>query len=434
MKKQNLRITFYRLIILSIVISLSACNSQPLDLKSELQKLSDLSLNVLDSDSIYTETYELWYPQNVDHDNNKSEEFHQRVIVSHVGYDRPTVVVIEGYNLFSTRASELSMLLNANQITIEHRFFDQSRPDSIPWKYLTVKQAATDQHKIIQSIKHIYSGKWITTGISKGGQTTMYHRRFFPNDVDASVPYVAPFNFEREDPRITEHLNTVGNKNCRDKILEFQTTLFENKEEILPLLKEHAAERNYTFNNIGIERAYDLNVLEYSFAFWQWSGDCSRIPNKDANINDIFNHWKSTSSFSFFCDQKDDTDLLFTYQALSEIGFYDYDITPFSKYLDDTSNITFDFKIPGHINYSYKPESMQDIKNWIEESGNNFLYIYGENDPWAATAVVPSNNTNSVLMINPGGNHGTRIRSFPDEMKDSIYTVLEDWLDLDIIK
>ncbi len=435
MKKQNSKLKTFRFILFVIIsFSIAACNNQAKDLKSSLQKLSEVPIETLESDSMYTETYELWYTQNVDHDNKKSEKFNQQVIINHVGFDRPTIVILEGYDLYSTKAGELSKLLNANQITIEHRFFNKSRPNSIPWEFLNIKQAAIDQHNIIQSLKSIYPGKWISTGISKGGQTTMYHRRFFPDDVDASVAYVAPFNFEREDPRIAEHLNTVGTKECRDKVLDFQTLLFEKKSEILPLVKERAQEKEYTFNLTGIERAYDLNVLEYSFAFWQWSGDCNKIPESKASIEDIFNHWTSVSSFSWFCDQKDDTDLLFTYQALSEIGFYDYDITPFREYLEDSVNITFDFKIPSHINYDFNAESMQDIKKWIQESGNYMLYIYGEYDPWAATAVNPSENTIAVKMVNPGGNHRTRIKSFPDNMKDSIYDILENWSGVEIVE
>ncbi|NOQ27013.1 MAG: peptidase [Bacteroidales bacterium] len=435
MEKQNSKFKTFRFILFAIIsFSIAACNNQAKDLKSTLQKLSEVPLKTLESDSMYTETYELWYTQNVDHENDESEEFNQQVIINHVGFDRPTIVILEGYDLYSTKAGELSKLLNANQITIEHRFFDKSRPDSIPWEFLNIKQAATDQHNIIQSLKSIYSGKWISTGISKGGQTTMYHRRFFPNDVDASVAYVAPFNFEREDPRIAEHLNTVGTKECRDKVLDFQTLLFEMKSEILPLLKERAQEKEYTFNLTGIERAYDLNVLEYSFAFWQWSGDCDKIPESKTSVEDIFKYWISISSFSWFSDQKDETDLLFTYQALSEIGFYDYDITPFRKYLEDSVNITFDYKIPSHINYDFNAESMQDIKKWIQKSGDYMLYIYGENDPWAATAVNPSDNTIAVKMVNPDGNHRTRIKSFPDDMKDSIYDILENWSGVEIVK
>jgi hypothetical protein len=428
MRKQN---HYYKLITFILLISItfifSFCRQQPVDLKSQLGNIAGAKLSIIEADAIYKEAYELWYKQNIDHDNPKGGTFSQRVIINHVGFDRPTVVILEGYNIFTTRAGELSTLLNANQITIEHRFFDKSRPDYIPWEFLNVKQAAIDHHKIIESLKDIYRGKWISTGISKGGQTTMFHRRFFPDDVHASVLYVAPLNFEREDPRIEKHLNSVGTKECRDKIYKFQIELFKKKDIILPLLKEYVEEKEYPVSLAEIERAYDLNILEYSFGFWQWSGNCYRIPDKNASEKEMFDHWKSTAPFSFFC-QKDTTDILFTYQALCEIGFYDYNIAPFQKYLEDTVNITFDYKIPKGVTTSYDPEIMQDINDWLQKDGDYMLYIYGENDPWAATAVNPSNNTIAVKMVNPNGNHRTRISSFPDYMKDSIYHTLETWL------
>ena len=431
--KTNLKKSIFSLTISLVFLSVFISCSDKSELERKLSRIEGITeISKLDSDSLYSESYELWFTQNVDHENSKSESFKQRVILNHVGFDRPTVVILEGYGIYSKKAGELSKLLNANQISIEHRFFNDSKPDTIEWEYLTIKQAAIDQHKIIKALKHLYSKKWATTGISKGGQTTMYHRRFFPNDVDASIVYVAPFNFEREDPRISRHLKTAGTAKTREKIKNFQTMLFKMKDELFPMLEVYAQEQEYTFNHVGMERAYDVNVLEYSFAFWQWNGDSSAIPDEKASNQEIFSHWSTTAPFSFFYDQDFSNDLVFTYQALSEIGFYEYDIEPFKKYLSDTANITFDFKIPENINYSYHPESMQDINSWLQENGNFMLYLYGENDPWAATAINPSPNTISVKFVNPNGNHRTRIKSFPDDVKENIYTLLENWMNVKI--
>ncbi len=429
---KNLSHRIINIVLIAFVLISTSC-SQKTELEKKLSGIKDAnSITRIESDSIYSESYELWFTQNIDQSDSKSKQFQQRVIINHVGFDRPTVVILEGYNIYKTGSGELSRLLKANQITIEHRFFDNSKPDSIPWEQLTIKNAAIDQHRIIESLKKFYKGKWVSTGISKGGQTTMYHRRFFPKDVDASVVYVAPLNLEREDPRITKHLETVGTEEERKKVRDFQLNLFKKKEAILPLLKEYAKEKEYTFNKIGIERAYDLDVLEYSFAFWQWNGNSNDIPGEDATVTEIFDHWKSTAPFSFFYDQDSSNDLAFTYQALSEIGFYSYDIEPFKQYLTDTFDITFDFKIPDNIKYNYNSESMEDINNWIQENGDYMLYLYGENDPWASTGVNPSNTTLAIKMINPGGNHSTRISSFPDDMKENIFVLLESWIGVKI--
>ena len=431
MKKHCINQRLFRFLALAtITLVIVSCHKQPKDLKSALKKYSDQPIELINADSLYKESYKMYFTQVVDHENKNSEAFSQKVYISHVGYDRPTVVILEGYTAGRNYLSELSKLLNANQVIIEHRFYGDSKPDSIPWDYLTVKQAATDQHLIIQALKNIYKGKWVSTGISKGGQTTIFHRRFYPNDVDVSIPYVAPLNLAREDPRIQEHLNTVGTKICRDKVTEFQKLLFESKNKLLPLVKENATKSDLNFLPIGIERAYDLNVLEYSFAFWQWSGDCDLIPGESASIETIFNHWKSISPFSFFA--QDETDLAFTYQALYEIGFYNYDITLFKEYISDTVPATFDFKLPEHMRRDFNTEVMKDINNWVQEEGNYFLYISGEYDPWGATVVNPSSHTIAVKMVNPDGNHRTRIKSFPKDMKENIYKLLESWLDVEI--
>ncbi len=102
--------------------------------------------------------------------------------------------------------NELSPILNANQICVEHRYFNESTPQPVDWEHLTIYNAASDHHRIVEILKEIYKGKWVNTGISKGGQTVMYHRYFYPDDVDASVGYVCPLNFSIEDKRVYSFL------------------------------------------------------------------------------------------------------------------------------------------------------------------------------------------------------------------------------------
>lgn len=415
---------------LSLSVSLNAQTTR--NLQAELEEIPGVMVFPLKSDPMFTESYEIWFTQPVDHNNPDGEKFSQRVLLGHVGFDRPAVVVIEGYSVYTDKAGELTKLLNANQITIEHRFFANSRPDSIPWNYLTIKQAADDHHAIISALKKIYDQKWVSTGISKGGQATIYHRRFYPQDVDVSVPYVAPLNFSKEDPRYYSFFKTVGTAECRKKIYNYQLYLFQNKQKLMPMVKQLAKTRNYTFS-MGIDRAFDLSVLEYSFSFWQWCGSCAMIPDRTAILDEAFQHYVSVNPLSFFEDSDIKSNLPFYYQALTEIGMYGYEIEPFKKYLKDTTNITFEFNLPNGVeNVSYIYEAMQDINNWVQNEGNNMLYIYGQTDAYFATAVEPSKNTNAVRMVNPKGCHTTRIESFPDNMKESIYKVLEDWVGVKI--
>jgi hypothetical protein len=419
----NLNLTLALVLLFSTVSGQSTRN-----LKEELEKIPGVMVFAMMSDPMFSESYELFFTQPVDHNNPDGEKFTQRVLVGHVGFDHPTVAVIEGYSIYTDKAGEITKFLNANQITIEHRFFADSRPDSIPWDYLTIKQAAADQHEIITALKKIYDKKWVSTGISKGGQATIYHRRFYPNDVDVSVPYVAPLNFSDEDERYYTFLKTVGTPECRKKIYNYQLILFQNRAKLLPMVKQMAKTRNYHFA-MGIERAFDLSVLEYSFSFWQWCGSCALIPDRTAILEEVFQHYIFVNPLVFFEDSDIRNNLPFYYQALTEIGMYGYEIEPFKKYLKDTTNITFEFNLPvGTENASFNSESMKDINNWIQNEGNYMLYIYGQNDAYFATAVEPSKNTNAVRMVNPKGCHTTRIESFPENTKKEIYKILQDWM------
>jgi len=393
-----------------------------------------VDVNFMQPDSIYKQAFEIWFEQPIDHNDENSPKFRQKVLLGHVDFEQPVVVEIQGYNVWTDKAGELSKLLNANQLTIEHRFFAQSRPETIPWDKLTIKQAATDQHKIIQKLKkHLYKDvKWVSTGISKGGQTTIYHRHFYPEDVDVSVPYVAPLNLAREDSRIYKFLETVGTDEQREKIYQFQKLCFKNKSELVEKLKSLAKIKEYTWK-LGAERIMDYYILEYSFAFWQWGNvPIENIPDENASPKELFEHLIHVTGIDFFEDKGVIESQPFFGAALTEIGIYGYQTAPFKEYFDSEEILTFDFTAPEGTKPKYNKDAMQDVNNWLQENGNNFIYIYGGMDTWGATAVNPGNNTNALKMVLSDGHHGTRIRHFGEKDKEKIYQTLEKWLDLEI--
>ena len=148
-----------------------------------------------------------------------------------------------GYHLNRFAPTQLTNLLQANQISIEHRYFGKSKPEGpIRWETLTMKNAAHDQHVIIEQIKHaLYpENRFISTGINKGGQTTMFHRSPYPDEVGGSVCYVAPLCFGREDPRIYKFLKSVGTQAQCKQIQDFQLMCLKKKSELLKYFEEVA--------------------------------------------------------------------------------------------------------------------------------------------------------------------------------------------------
>ena len=140
----------------------------------------------------FPEKYVFFIKQQLDAKNPQAGQFEQRVVLCHRGFDRPTVLVTEGYDanyaLHEGYIEELSKLFDTNIITVEYRYFDKSMPNPCNWDYLTVENSLYDLHHVNEALHALYKGKWMATGISKGGQTTMFYRSYFPNDVDISLP------------------------------------------------------------------------------------------------------------------------------------------------------------------------------------------------------------------------------------------------------
>lgn len=415
-------------VLISLFFSLSTLVAS--ELKLMLETIPGVEVASIEHDSAFTEAYEIYFTQLLDHNNPEAGTFKQRVLLAHKGFEQPMVVELQGYQIWTEKQGELSRLLNANQLIIEHRFFKDSRPDSvIDWDKLTVWQAATDQHIVINAIKKFYQKKWLTTGISKGGQTTIFHRYFYPEDVDVSVPYVAPLNYTREDKRIHEHLKSVGTKKERDTILNFQLLAFKNKKALVPLLEELSEEKNYRFK-VPYERVIELSILEYSFAYWQWGGYTPKdIPGEKATSKEIFNHLQDVSGFTFFETNSMEMTIAFSYQALKEIGFYSYEIASFEEYLDDTVDVTFDWIFP-EMTIEFDKELMPAIRDWIQSDAHHMLFIYGEYDTWAATKVDLAGNTKCLRYILPKAPHSTRIHSFSKEMQEEIISKLFEWMEI----
>lgn len=376
-------------------------------------------------------TYDLMVKQPLDHQHPEKGTFYQLVRLCHHGFDRPTVIETHGYELYPKK-NELEKILDANNIGVEYRFFGKSVPDSMRWEYLTVEQATADLHAINLLFKQIYQGKWISTGISKGGQTTLYYKYYFPNDVDMAIPYVAPIDNALEDTRIYTFLDTIGTPECRQKIFDFQKFLLLNEDKAIEKLKWYSKGAGLKFNYTGnIGKSFEFAVLEYSFSFWQWGRSCDSIPT-NKSLDDYLSELLKTSSISFFSDEQMDKYAPHYYQA-QQTGYYSYNIEPFKKYLKHfTTNPSAIFPpklAKSHLKYGPINENLQE---WLKTNGNNILYIYGGIDTWSAARVLVSDLVNSRSFLIPGANHASaRIKNLPEEMKEEFVQKIKEWTGLD---
>ncbi len=403
------------------------CKSQfpKSELYKKLVRIENIGITILEPDSIYSEKYEIMLTQNINHSDPQNGKFSQRILLSHKNFNSPTVMITEGYSFGHNYCGELAELLKANEIRVEHRYFGKSKPDSMEWQYLTIEQAVEDHHNIVNLFKTIYPGKWINTGWSKGGQTSIFHRYFYPKDVDISVIYDAPLNFALEDKRIDEFFENVGSKKYQEKIIDFQKIALSRKDKILPLFKWFSKGKGYEYS-IGLEKAFEYIVLEYPFSFWQYNTiHCDSIPNANDSSEKILNHLKNVVAFSSYSYKSMNSTSMF--QFSTQLGYYGYVTKNVKQFLSckDYPNSAFAPQVPELI---YNPEPMQKVNSWLQDNGNNMIFIYGSNDPWSAPSVEISEKSNSLKIYLEKGNHFTFINTFPIEKKQKILNTIENWL------
>lgn len=430
MKNMHIR---YAALLLFVLLSASASSFAQTVLEQKISGISAIKeIRPLET-SEFSEKYVTYFTQPLDHRHPEKGSFRQRVIVSHVGFDRPTVIVTEGYGaayaLRSQYREELSKLLNANMIFVEYRYFLESTPEPKDWQYLTAENSADDLHAITTAFKNIYPGKWIATGISKGGQTTLLYRTFYPDDVDISVPYVAPLCYGVEDGRHEPFLHKVSTPENRKKIEDFQLEALKRKATLLPRFEKYCTEKNYSFR-APIEEIYDYSVLEYSFALWQWGTPISSIPATTASDDEIFSHLLAISEPGYFT--ADSPNASFFVQAARELGYYGYDVQPFKQYLSIQSS-------EGYLHRLMLPEELKDmpfdktlskkITKFLKKQDPKMIFIYGQNDPWTAAGVTWLKNKKNIhVFIQPNGSHLARISTLPEKEKKEVMELIKQWL------
>ncbi|MCC8155266.1 MAG: aminopeptidase [Tannerellaceae bacterium] len=389
------------------------------------------SLDSLES-PYYREKYVIFIEQPIDHLNPDKGTFTQRVILNHVDFHQPTVIVTEGYGggyaLQSGYYEELSRLLNTNVVFVEHRYFLESTPEPCDWQFLTAENAVNDLHTVTTLLKNIYVGKWISTGISKGGQNTLIYRSYFPDDVDISVSYVGPLNRAVEDERHLSFLRNTGSRSERKKIKNFQQEILKRKAEMVPLLSSFSKEKNLTFR-IPLEEVLDYCVLEYPFALWQWGTSVSTIPSLQSSTEVLFNHLVEISGPDYFSEQQPYAS--FFVQAARELGYYPYDTKPLLKWLSITSadNYLTNLMLPeGVTDIDFSDSLYRKLYSFLKNNDPKMIFIYGENDPWSATRIPDfKNKKNLQTYIEPKGCHLARIGTMPEAIK-KIITQLHEWL------
>lgn len=423
-----------RTVLLFFLTLLLTAGLRAADITARLQGLTQVvRVDTLAQTADYDSKYCVRFNQPLDHLHPMLGSFNQRVVVMHRGFDRPTMIITEGYDasyaLRPQYCEEISKWFNTNVIFVEHRFFSESTPQPCQWQYLTDHNAMADLHEVVKAFKGLYPGKWIASGISKGGQTCMEFRALYPGDVEISVPYVAPLCFKVEDGRHEPFLrNKIGTAAERQTILDFQRDALGRKRRLMPAFQTFCTEKGLSFR-VPVEDVFDFCVLEYSFAHWQWGTPVSGIPTRTSADSTILNELLAVSGPDYFTPNALPS---FFYQAARELGYYGYDTKPFKGLVGMKS-------AKGYLHRVMLPDSLESVKfdkgitrytrRFLKRNDVPMIFIYGENDPWTAAGVTWLKNKKQMhVFIQPRGSHRSRINNMPQDLKQQILDLLAKWL------
>ncbi len=416
----------------------------------QLQQLFGAKNVTFIDSSGFKEYYRVNVSQFIDHKDESKGKFYQRLLIGIRAPGAINVMQTEGYDIPKSNEdihykTELTKILDANQVIIEHRYFGSSIPDSTSKKSLTYEQASDDHHYIKLQLQHILTGKWLTTGLSKSGDAALAYRYFYPNDVDATVVYGISLTTQAEDPRFDKYLKERRETVEGKKINDAQIYLLKNKKRLLPSFQKMLEYEHQDLAKWDIETLYDYGVLELEVAFWQYYKSYNDLkgqimsPHVTAAIEEA--GFDTNGTFKNFNDRLvfmasgmvigdiDKTMRSHYYQAFSQGGYYGYDDTPFLKYLKLKD---YPLSVFAGEKTTYDGIFRREEKKYTETTMEKVIFINAENDPWAVCKIVPAKDRDNLQIIGKNGTHLLTLEELPKDDLNKVKEKLNKWLDANL--
>jgi hypothetical protein len=368
------------------------------------------------------------FEQPVDHANPTGPTFRQRLTILHRDVNAPTVLEINGYYVNPNPVQyELTALFQANQIHVEHRYFAPSRPDPVDWQFLNIAESAADHHEIVHALKTIYTAKWVSTGASKGGMASVYFRYFYPDDVDATVPYVAPSSHGTQDPRYVAFVAGLGTAKCQRKLVAFQRRALKKRAKLMRYM------RDASYDVLGKDRALEFAILEMPFIFWQYNDAnlCDEIPGAGASAREIYDFLDRVVSVQSYGDGFLTAFEPYFYQSATQLGGPAVGEVGLEDLLHYPGQDAPDILPPLGVPKAFDASVMPLVERFVLDDAERMLFVYGANDPWSTNAfgVSAENDSYRLFVTGLAGNHGSQILELPDADRDFALGKIGEWLD-----
>ena len=362
----------------------------------------------------YQSQYSMFISQPVNHAQPDGDRFKQKVCILFRGYDRPTIMVTEGY-LWSCfgDAEDIGINLNSNMVHVEHRNFGESyNQDEGKWEYETSAQASADLHAVYQALRPIFKGRWMSMGASKSGETSMDYAYYYPNDMNLAAAFVSPFNVSLSDKAFakylfnevsTEELREVMKKNIRWALTDGEKGLYQSV--CASFKKEGAPEPPFS--------EYVFNVFDTFFTVFQFTLPTKHQEKLEDKTKDEESYVKAICN-TIRNNRNPDISTYYV-DCAKEQGFPNHGYDYFADLLEGTS-----FKVEDVLAFELKAE-----ERWLLEHYDNsqridirerffmgstvpLLFYYSHDDPWSG-GQPDKIGPNAKKIINPIGIHSSKI-------------------------
>jgi hypothetical protein len=415
----------------------------PRDILDRLQTIQGLEVEETFASIPGTRAFLLRFLQPEDHRDLRGPWFAQRLVLVHKSEAAPMVLHTTGYGLFgdpnqwASYLAEPTAALDANQITVEHRFFGESIADEPTWIHLNVEQSANDSHRIVTHLGAIYGGAWVGTGVSKGGMTAIFHHRFFPDDLAAIVPYVAPISFGVGDPRYIPWVAQIGPPDgvCRERVLDLGAETIERRSELADYFIAVYPDLTQPFTREQVEAITTLPTFGWHWGFWQAWGSpeaCAALPPRGVSGDELALWFPFSPEYvqGFGFDPEVSP---YYYQVSSELGGQSIDDSHLEAAASEVDYSVLPTVTPEPFPWGadppFDPQPMLAVDAFLRSRAEHVLGVYGEWDPWSGGIITVDEATNeNVVVLVPQIGHAAQIALLPAEEQDALLDRLHTWV------
>lgn len=383
----------------------------------------------------YKEQYSVLFRQDLDHGHEGGDTFQQRVAILFRGFDRPTILVTEGYSWRGFRdAEDLGVNLDANMVHVEHRNFGESVSQDKEWQYETSAQASADLHAVYQALRPILRGKWMCCGTSKNGETAMDYAYFYPNDMCMAAAFCSPFSTSLFDDRYGPYLfNEVSTEQNREIMKAGIRMGLENGENGI-----------YKSVCVKMEAANQLqpSFTEYVFELFGVFFEVFQYTSRDRQEKVLQGIVADELSLrDHVCenilDSRDENYYTYYIDCVKEQGYVDAGYGYYADMLEGTS-----FNINDYFYHMLKAEDrrligtydnsvrVDQIRNFFTNSTCPLLLYYSHDDPYSA-AQPEKTGPNVKKIINPIGVHHYKLNDpyyCPEAIKNEVMDYVSKYM------